>query len=131
ESAEEAYFIAGLLNSAPARLALWCSSVGVQTQRYFPTDVSRVRLPELKASDKTQLNVTRLSEECHSLAARGDWKAVALAEEELNHAVAGVWEITAKELDGLLVAYEEVKGFRAASPTEEEDGADEAQDDHE
>ena len=48
---EEAYFLAGVLNSIPCRTALYSASVGVQTQRYFPTDVSRVRLPEFSPKD--------------------------------------------------------------------------------
>src|SRR5262245_55725308 len=43
DQATEAHVLCGLLNSGPARVALHCASMGVQTQRYFPTDVSRIR----------------------------------------------------------------------------------------
>jgi hypothetical protein len=118
DTGEEAYFMAGLLNSAPARLALWCASVGVQTQRYFPTDVSRVRLPDLKPGDKTHNTVIRLSEECHTLAAANGRNGLASAEDELNQAVASIWGITAKELDQLLVVYDEVRAFRTGTEVE-------------
>lgn len=130
ESGDEAHFMAGLLNSAPARLALWCSSVGVQTQRYFPTDVSRVRLPEFRDSNKTHAAVVRLAEECHRLAGEDNRDGLTAVEEELNEAVAGIWGITPKELEQVLKAYQETKGYRSARVKDEEvdgeeDGAEE------
>jgi hypothetical protein len=50
---EEAYFLAGVLNSIPARCALYSASVGVQTQSYYPPDISRIRLSAFDPQSKT------------------------------------------------------------------------------
>jgi hypothetical protein len=51
-SRDESYFIAGVLNSIPVRCALYGASVGVQTQSYYPTDISRLKLPKF---DRTHI----------------------------------------------------------------------------
>jgi hypothetical protein len=50
---EEAYFLAGVLNSIPARCALYSAFVGVQTQSYYPPDISRIRLSAFDPQSKT------------------------------------------------------------------------------
>ena len=48
---EEAHFLAGVLNSIPVRVALYSASVGVQTQSYYPTDISRLQIPAFNGND--------------------------------------------------------------------------------
>jgi hypothetical protein len=124
ESAEESHFLAGLLNSIPARVALYSASVGVQTQRYFPTDVSRVRLPTLMPSAGTHGEVVRLSKLCHEQASSGS--DTNNTELELAHVAASIWSISDKELKYIFNAYEEIQGFRSggnpSDPTDERGG---------
>jgi hypothetical protein len=109
---DEAYYLAGLLNSIPARVALYCSSVGVQTQRYFPTDVSRVKLPEFDSSSAGHRQIVRLSKSFHKRAAEGDEEGTETSEFELASAVAEVWGIKKGELAVLNEAYRELKSLR-------------------
>jgi hypothetical protein len=117
-TAEEAYFTAGMLNSCTARVALYCASVGVQTQRYFPTDVSRVRMPPFSNKNKDHALIVKLSKRCHTIAeADGD---LADAEAELAGAVAAVQGLTPKELASLTAVYRDIQTFRSRRPTEDE-----------
>jgi hypothetical protein len=124
DSAEEGHFMAGLLNSPAARVALYCASVGVQTQRYFPTDVARVRVPEFRPGDTAHREIARLSEECHTLAEDGNAEALKATEAELAHAAAAIWGITAKELDKVLATYDAIRRFRRGAAFESGDDDD-------
>ncbi len=123
DQADEAFFLAGLLNSIPARVALHCASVGVQTQRYFPTDISRVRLPKFKRSAKAHRGIVRLSEQCHKEVSAGADQSRA-SELELAKAAAAVWEIDDRELAVLVQAYDDIGTFRSRSPGPAAPGTD-------
>jgi Eco57I restriction-modification methylase len=111
---DEAYYLSGLLNSVPARVALYCASVGLQTQTYSPTDVSRVRIPDFRLSDKVHQAVVRLAKLCHTNASKG--KDTGGVELELSEAAANLWGIPKKELALLDGAYSDILTFRRSSP---------------
>ena len=113
QSADEAHFFCGLLNSIPSRVALYCCSVGVQTQRYFPTDVARVKLPAFGPSDEVHRSVVRLSKLCHKEASgANDASALNSLERELTKTVAPIWGISQREVSVVAHAFEEIQGFR-------------------
>ncbi len=107
---DEAYFLAGLLNSIPIRVALYGASVGLQTQTYSPTDVSRVRLPIFDRSCAAHEQIVRCSKECHEFAAQGT--ETMPHELQLAEAVAELWAISKAEVKGILRAYAEIRRFR-------------------
>ncbi len=108
----EAHFVCGLLNSIPARVALYGASVGVQTQRYFPTDVSRVKIPSFDSSDAAHKAICKASRGCHSAALAENLAELARLEEELAGIVAPIWSITSRDIKRLASAYREICGFR-------------------
>jgi hypothetical protein len=110
ESENECHFIAGLLNSIPARVALHGASVGVQTQRYFPTDVSRLRIPLFKPTDASHAEIVRLSNLCHNHSTEG--QHLQRLERDLAEATSGIWSIPMKQVEFLMSAYTEIQGFR-------------------
>jgi type I restriction-modification system DNA methylase subunit len=118
---DEAYFQAGLLNSLPARSALYSASVGVQTQRYFPTDVSRVMLPEYRPADSTHREVVRISRACHMDATEGEKRRrLGDAEMELAEAVSAIWSISGKELKHIVDYYGELITLRSREMDDDE-----------
>lgn len=110
-SAEEAYFTAGLLNSIPARVALHGASGGVQTQRYFPTDVSRLRIPSFDSTNSRHREIVRISRLCHKHSTEGD--RLAELERQLAETAAILWGIGRKDVHFLLGTYIEMEGLRA------------------
>lgn len=110
---DEAYFQAGLLNSLPARSALYSASVGVQTQRYFPTDVSRIGLPMFSAREERHREVVRLSRACHKRVPSGTGPFVPSdIEIELATAVSAIWNISENELRHIVDYYIEIQTLR-------------------
>ncbi|MGH9453008.1 MAG: hypothetical protein ACRD2O_03455 [Terriglobia bacterium] len=124
---DEAFYYAGLLNSLPARAALYSASVGVQTQRYFPTDVSRVVLPDFNSKEKDHREVVRISKECHKKAVHGAGSFTpSEAELELSAAVSTMWNISRDELKHVADYYAEIQTLRSRvrAQAEDESGSD-------
>jgi len=103
-SKDEAFYFSGLLNSAPVRLALYCTSVGVQTQRYFTTDISRVQHLDYDSKNPTHTNIVDISKECHELTAAGN-KKIEKKEIELAFACGQLWNLNKKEINEILDAF--------------------------
>jgi methylase of polypeptide subunit release factors len=113
DAREEAYYLAGVLNSIPVRAALYSASVGVQTQSYYPTDVSRVRLPDFNERDDIHQEIGKLSRLCHRAAARNALAATPSEEElELSAMVSKLWGISRSEQKQLEAYYREILTFR-------------------
>ncbi len=121
---DESYFLAGILNSVPSRSALYSASVGVQTQSYYPTDVSRLRLPGFKPGEETHREIVRISKACHKAATNEDSALLSEAEKELAVAVSRIWDISAKELKHLTNYYEEIQSLRKRKAVEDDEGRD-------
>jgi hypothetical protein len=113
---DEAFFLAGVLNSIPARVALYGASAGVQTQSYYPTDVSRLRIPAYCGHKEIHGRIVRISIQCHKLAARSaDSERIREEEARLAQAVAAMWKISPSELAILKRYYCELLNYRARS----------------
>jgi methylase of polypeptide subunit release factors len=129
EGNDEAHFFAGMLNSIPSRSALYSASVGVQTQRYFPTDVSRIRLPEFDGSNELQGEVIRISKACHENASAGSAGVMSVGPTELEmklaDAAARIWSIREEELKDLVEYYYEIQMLRKRRPAPDVDADDE------
>ncbi|MCK6485058.1 MAG: N-6 DNA methylase [Phycisphaerae bacterium] len=109
---EEAHFLAGLLNSGPGRAALYSASVGVQTQRYFPTDVSRVQLPDFDAKNRMHRRTVELSRKLHELAATDGWGGDEELEKKLSQTTSEIWGLNDTESEAVMDYYRELKQFR-------------------
>jgi hypothetical protein len=119
---DEAYFFAGVLNSIPSRVALYCQSVGVQTQRYFTVDIARVRALQFSAHDAVHKRIADLSKKCHDLACSGKHPETLLSMElELAERCAELWGIGKNALKAILDAYQLIDSFRTAEVAEAED----------
>jgi hypothetical protein len=117
-SEDEAYFIAGVLNSVPARVALYCQSVGVQTQRYFTVDIARVQQLSFNKSEKLHENISRLSRAAHEAAQRGT--GLEKAEEDIASCVGELWNINKTQLRQIHDLYRLLQAFRQSQTVEED-----------
>jgi len=119
---EEAYFLAGVLNSIPVRCALYSASVGVQTQSYYPTDVSRIRLPEFNPKDNNHHQIVAISKACHKETAK---KRASLeptdGERQLAAAVSAMYGISPKELKYIMDYYGEIVSLRGRAPVADDE----------
>ncbi len=119
-SSEEAHFLCGLLNSAPAVLFLYCTATWVQTADYQASDISRLALPRFAQSNKLHTQICRCSEECHKVVAQGNRSELEKFERKLDEAAAQLWGITKDELNGIEESLANF-GFSANYEDDEED----------
>jgi hypothetical protein len=88
----------------------------VQTQRYFPTDISRIRLPRFDESNPSLVQIAELSKSLHD-SATSDVPLVDTQrlEETLSHVVSTLWNFSEKELRSVQDYYQEILHFRRAA----------------
>ena len=98
ESADEAHFLCGLLNSSPAMLFLYSTATWVQTADYQASDISRLTLPRYKKSDKNHGEIAQLSKTCHAARKKEKLPELHLLEGKLDQIVQGFWGLTGPEL---------------------------------
>jgi hypothetical protein len=97
-SQQEAYFVAGLLNSAPAILYLYATATWVQTADYQASDISRLNLPRFDKSNSAHTAVVKISETCHKISASEGAGSTGALEQELDEPISKIWKISTKEL---------------------------------
>ena len=112
ESLNESYFLAGLLNSIPIRCALYGASVGVQTQSYYPTDISRLNLPQFNNANSLHSEIAKISRQCHETAEKEDANMLAMLERKLSIAVSDLWQISEREQRAIQKFYDELLSLR-------------------
>ena len=96
-SAEEAYFLCGVLNAAPARL--FVGSYCIETQ--FSSHIFNVlRVPTFVKSrtNRTHLAIATLSKAAHSAASSGDLAEISKIEAELDQQVSRLFGLSDDEL---------------------------------
>ncbi len=91
----EAYFLAGVLSSAPSRsvVAAYTTLTGISTHV-----LENVSVPKFNPNDTLHLRLANLSKSCHDAKAVGDEDTIAALESEIDKAAAQLWGITDDEL---------------------------------
>lgn len=94
----EAYFLAGVLSSAPSRsvVVAYTTLTGISTHV-----LENVFVPTFNPNNTLHLRIAYLSERCHDAAAIGDEDTVAALESEIDEAAAQLWGITDDELKAI------------------------------
>ncbi|MEN9937758.1 MAG: hypothetical protein RLZZ387_4337 [Chloroflexota bacterium] len=96
EEADEAYFVCGVLSSAPVRL--FVQSRMVETQ-IAPHVIERLALPRYDASDAAHGEIARLCREGHRARAAGDEPAARAAQRAIERLLPGVLPLTADDVE--------------------------------
>ncbi len=117
ETAQEAHFIAALLNSAPARAA----ASGYIVLHPSPHILEHIAIPRFKPDAKQHSNLASLSERCHVAASKDDSKEVKALEAEVDKASATLWGITNDELKSIQETLEEARESRSGGVEEDDD----------
>jgi hypothetical protein len=104
-SGAEAHYVAALLNSTPAQVAI-ASYIVLHPS---PHIMQNIAIPEFEKREKYHSILVTLSRQCHKAAAEGNLERVAALEAEIDEAAAKIWGITKKELRAIQEALEEMK----------------------
>jgi hypothetical protein len=116
EDGDEAFFVAGLLNSAPCVLALHATSVGVQTQRYHASDLEKIAIPSYRSTNRLHKKLVSASRKCHKAAEAGVPRDLEQMEDIINTLAAELWEISGVELREIVSELKE-RGYKTLEPT--------------
>ena len=103
ENKEEAYYIAALLNSSPAQLAIH----GYVVLHPSPHVLQHVNVPRYNSKDKTHKNLASLSIDCHAATSKGNQSGVQSYERQIDKEASELWRITPKELEQIQKALAE------------------------
>lgn len=117
ETAQEAHFIAALLNSAPARAA----ASGYIVLHPSPHILEHIAIPRFKPDAKHHSNLASLSERCHVAASKDDSKELKALEAEVDRASATLWGIADDELKSIQETLVESKESRSGGVEEDDD----------
>lgn len=93
-SGSEAFYVSGVLNSAPSRMAV---------QAYIvlhpdPHILEHIRIPKYDPADPVHQALAEASKEAHAAAAQGDTKRLSEIEEQIDQLAGKLWVLTRKEL---------------------------------
>jgi methylase of polypeptide subunit release factors len=105
QSEEEAFYLCGALNSAPANLAVKSYTVSTQISTHV---LNNINIPKFSASNRIHQRLAELSEAAHRAAAKGDSAEVARIEEEIDQAAARLWGLWDDDLAEIKRSLEEM-----------------------
>ena len=113
QSKKEAFYLAGVLNSAPITLAVWAFSISIQQTTHI-TD--QIAVPHFDAQNPTHTRLAALSQKAHQIAPKvyaGDANAqrrLAAIEARIDGLAAQLWGLTQAELEDIRRSLVELKG---------------------
>ena len=113
QSKEEAFYLAGVLNSAPINIAVWAYSIPIQHTTHI-TDT--IAVPRFDAQNPNHTHLAALSQDAHQVAPKayaGDAAAqvrLAAIEAEIDSLAAQLWGLTQAELKDIRQSLAELKG---------------------
>jgi hypothetical protein len=105
ESKEEAFYLCGALNSAPANLAVKSYTVSTQISTHV---LNNINIPKFSASNRIHQRLATLSEAAHRAVAKGDSAEVARIEEEIDRTAARLWGLSDDDLAEIKRSLEEM-----------------------
>jgi len=96
EVPEEAFYLAGILNSAIGRFAVGAYIVETQISTHV---LKKICIPRYDPANPLHRRLVALSRRAHELATVEDAEALAAVEREIDEAAAEMWGISAEELE--------------------------------
>ena len=105
ESATEAYFVAGVLNSAVSRFTVVSFMIGTQISTHV---LDKVRVSKYDANNPTHRQLAAVSQQAHEATAAGDAARVREIEAEIDRLAAELWGLSEQELEEIQRSLEEL-----------------------
>ncbi len=106
-SEEEAFYVAGLLNSSTARIVVLSYAVEIQMD---PHVLENIRIPRFDPQNAVHRRLAALSEQAHQAARRGDEAALRGIEAEIDEQAAQLWGLSQAELQEIQQSLRELEG---------------------
>lgn len=107
DNKQEAYYIAGMVNSAPFQYAAVSYSQEGGKSMGSPHVLENIRIPKFDPKNKLHQHIAELSENAHEETAMGN--GVSGIEEGIDKLAAEIWGLTKEELKEIKISLEELK----------------------
>jgi len=113
QNKQEAFYLAGVLNSAPVTLAVWAYAISIQQTTHI---TENIQVPTFDLANSVHIRLASLSQRAHELAPgayNGDEDAQAelrQVEEDIDRAAAQLWGLSDEELAEIKRSLEELRG---------------------
>ena len=95
ESADEAHYLAAVLNSSPATFFIQSYVISIQISTHV---LEYLGIPRFDAQDALHARLSALSRDCHVAARANDADAIASAMSEIDACVGKMWSLSVEEL---------------------------------
>ena len=105
ESAVEAHFLCGALNSSAARSLVAAYTVEVSMDTHI---LENLRVPKFSEKNRIHVRLAELSAAAHKFASSGDQAEVKRIEDQVDRVAAKLWDLTDEELSEIRSSLEEV-----------------------
>ena len=105
DNSAEAYYLAAMLNSAPAQI----TASGYIVLHPSPHILEHIAIPRFTPDDVRHMALATLSEQCHTATALGNVSDVPALETQVDALAAGLWNIDTDELAAIHEALIEMK----------------------
>ena len=116
-SADEAYFLAACLNSAPARFIIQSYAIEVQVSTHV---LLHVNVPDYVGTE-AQKDLAKKSRLCHAAAKKQSRAEVARLEADIDKTVAKFWGLTRDELEAVQKTLAAMEGNRLSNAADDDD----------
>lgn len=105
ESQEEAFYLAGMLNSLPFNFAAMAYSQAGGKSFGSPHILENLHVPKFDKNDKTIIAISELAKDIQSNIGSLNKEALQIKERELDEAASQLWGISTAELDEIRSSY--------------------------
>jgi len=109
DNRQEAYYLAGMVNSAPFQFAAISYSQAGGKSMGSPHVLENINIPKFNSKSKPHLRLAELSEKAHKAAKENDEKALSQIETEIDEVAATIWGLIKEELKEIRASLEELR----------------------
>jgi len=101
ENPEEAHYLCAILNSTEVNTLVKSFSQLGGKSFATPSILEQIKIPKFDVKNEVHVRLAELSKEAHEIAIKGDEKALAKIEKEIDELVAELYDLSSKELQSL------------------------------
>lgn len=105
---KEAYYLAGMVNSAPFQYAAVSYSQKGGKSMGSMHVLENIRIPKFASQNNLHLQLSELSEQAHNAAEKDDAETIKQIEYQINQLSAQIWGVTNQELKEIKLSLEEL-----------------------
>lgn len=118
ESSETAFFVAGMLLSSPARLAINSYVLETSASTHI---LNNIAVPYFDHAERARRSVAKWSRDAHLAAADGEESAIEKCQDAIDSFASAIWKINDRQLEAIRSALSEIEPSALSDSSDDED----------